>query len=76
MKPITVEVDDTLCLAYQDFSDENKQFFSQIVGRALRKVAYRERSSKLKKVIADMQSDPDCAFDPEILYMLIQGDAY
>jgi hypothetical protein len=74
MKTITVEVDEMLCKAYQDFSDEYKQHFNEYVSRVLQKVATKARFDKLRETVEELQREPGCTISPEVLYLLFQGE--
>jgi hypothetical protein len=71
---IEVDVADKIASAYENFTPENKQEVNLYISRILQKTANKARIITLRKTVAELQSDPECDLNPEILYLLFQGD--
>jgi hypothetical protein len=71
---LEVDIDDITASTYQNLSPEKKQQFNRYLCRILHKVAKKESVNKLKEIVADLQSQPGCSINPEILYLLFQGE--
>jgi len=71
---LEVDVNDKIAEAYKQFSSESKQQVNRYIGHILQKTAKKARITALKKTVKELQKEPGCGINPEILYLLFQDE--
>ena len=71
---LEVDVNDKIAEAYNLFSSENKEQVNRYISHILQKTAKKARITALKKTVRELQKEPGCHINPEILYLLFQNE--
>jgi len=72
---LEVDVNDKIAEAYKQFTSESKEQVNRYISHVLQKTAKKARITALKKTVKELQKEPGCPINPEILYLLFQdGD--
>ena len=73
MKTIMLEIEDRYATDYNSFGQETKKQVSQEVTSLISKMIYDARVNKLKKIVDDINSDPESInLNPNIILELLR----
>lgn len=74
MKHISIEVDDGTWFEYQSFSPETRRQFMDDMTSMAKTNVREKRTTRIKKLIAELKDGPDCNIDPETLLTLLRDE--